>query len=64
MKRNVIFKVLAFVCIPISIIAVVLSLFAAYAKNGTDYNENKYYASHSFGTAYMMDLSDACDKLL
>ena len=64
MKRNVIFKVLAFVCIPISIIAVVLSLFAAYVKNGTDYNEDKYYASHSFETAYMMDLSDACDKLI
>ena len=64
MKKSIIFKTISFICIPIFIIAVVLSTFAAYVKNGTNYNENKYYASYSFATSYMSDLSDACDDLI
>ena len=64
MKKSTIFKAISFVCIPICIIAVVLSMFAAYVKNGTNYNENKYYASNSFVTSYMEDLSYVCDDLI
>ncbi len=64
MRKSTIFKVISFVCIPICIMAVVLSMFAAYVKNGTNYNENKYYASNSFVTSYMEDLSYVCDDLI
>ena len=64
MKKSIIFKAISFIFIPIMIILVVLSIFAVYVKNGTNYNENKYYASHSFVTSYMQDLSDVCDDLI
>ena len=64
MKKSIIFKAISFIFIPIMIILVVLSIFAVYVKNGTNYNENKYYASHSFVTSYIQDLSDVCDDLI
>ena len=48
MKKETIVKGISFICIPIFIIIVVLSLFAVYVKNGTEYNEDKYYSSNSF----------------
>ena len=64
MKNNIIFKIICFISIPILIIAVVLSMFAVYVKNGTAYNEDKYYASRSFCTYYMEDMSDICEDLI
>lgn len=64
MKKSTIFKALSFICIPICIIAVVLSIFAVYVKNGTDFNESKYYASSPFVTLYIDDLSNVCDDLI
>ena len=64
MKKSTIFKTISFICIPICIIAVVLSIFAVYVKNGTDFNESKYYASSSFVTLYIDDLSNVCDDLI
>ena len=57
MKKSTIFKAISFLCIPICIIAVILSIFAVYVKNGTDFNESKYYASGPFVTSYIDDLS-------
>ena len=56
-KKYQIFKAISFLCIPICIIVVILSIFAVYVKNGTDFNESKYYASGSFVTSYIDDLS-------
>ena len=56
-KKYQIFKAISFLCIPICIIVVILSIFAVYVKNGTDFNESKYYASGSFLTSYIDDLS-------
>ena len=64
MKKSTIFKAISFICIPICIIAVVLSIFAVYVKNGTNFNESKYYASSSFITSYIDDLSNVCDDLI
>ena len=64
MKKSTIFKALSFICIPICIIAVVLSIFAVYVKNGTDFNESKYYASSPFVTLYIDDLSNVCNDLI
>ena len=64
MKKSTIFKALSFICIPICIIAVVLSIFAVYVKNGTNFNESKYYASSSFIASYIDDLSNVCDDLI
>ena len=64
MKKETIFKGISFICIPIFIIIVVLSLFAVYVKNGTEYNEDKYYASNSFIRSYMTDLSNICNDLI
>lgn len=64
MKKETIVKGISFICIPIFIIMVVLSLFAVYVKNGTEYNEDKYYASNSFIRSYMTDLSNICNDLI
>ena len=64
MKKSTTFKAISFICIPICIIAVILSIFAVYVKNGTDFNESKYYASGSFVTLYIDDLSNVCDDLI
>ena len=64
MKKSTIFKAISFICIPICIIAVVLSIFAVYVKNGTNFNESKYYASSSFIASYIDDLSNVCDDLI
>ena len=64
MKKSIIFKAISFLCIPICIIAVILSIFAVYVKNGTDFNESKYYASSPFVTLYIEDLSNVCDDLI
>lgn len=64
MKKSTIFKAISFLCIPICIIAVILSIFAVYVKNGTDFNESKYYASIPFVTSYIDDLSNVCDDLI
>ena len=64
MKKETIFKGISFICIPIFIIIVVLSLFAVYVKNGTEYNEDKYYSSNSFIRSYMTDLSNICNDLI
>lgn len=64
MKKETIIKGISFICIPIFIIIVVLSLFAVYIKNGTEYNEDKYYSSNSFIRSYMTDLSNVCDDLI
>lgn len=64
MKKTTIFKAISFICIPICIIAVVLSIFAVYVKNGTNFNESKYYASSSFIASYIDDLSNVCDDLI
>ena len=64
MKKSTIFKAISFLCIPICIIAVVLSIFAVYVKNGTDFNESKYYASSPFVTLYIDDLSNVCNDLI
>ena len=64
MKKSIIFKAISFLCIPICIIAVILSIFAVYVKNGTDFNESKYYASGSFVTLYIDDLSNVCNDLI
>ena len=64
MKKSIIFKAISFLCIPICIIAVILSIFAVYVKNGTDFNESKYYASSSFIASYIDDLSNVCDDLI
>jgi signal transduction histidine kinase len=64
MKKSIIFKAISFLCIPICIIAVILSIFAVYVKNGTDFNESKYYASSPFVTLYIDDLSNVCDDLI
>ena len=64
MKKSTIFKTISFICIPICIIAVVLSIFAVYVKNGTNFNESKYYASSSFIASYIDDLSNVCDDLI
>ena len=64
MKKSTIYKTISFICIPICIIAVVLSIFAVYVKNGTNFNESKYYASSSFIASYIDDLSNVCDDLI
>lgn len=64
MKKETIVKGISFICIPIFIIIVVLSLFAVYVKNGTEYNEDKYYSSNSFIRSYMTDLSNICNDLI
>lgn len=64
MKKSIIFKAISFLCIPICVIAVILSIFAVYVKNGTDFNESKYYASSPFVTLYIDDLSNVCDDLI
>lgn len=64
MKKETIVKGISFICIPIFIIMVVLSLFAVYVKNGTEYNEDKYYTSNSFIRSYMTDLSNICNDLI
>lgn len=64
MKKETIAKGISFICIPIFIIIVVLSLFAVYVKNGTEYNEDKYYSSNSFIRSYMTDLSNICNDLI
>ncbi len=64
MKKETIVKGISFICIPIFIIMVVLSLFAVYVKNGTEYNEDKYYSSNSFIRSYMTDLSNICNDLI
>ncbi len=64
MKKSMIFKAISFICIPICIIAVILSIFAVYVKNGTDFNESKYYASGPFVTSYIDDLSNVCNDLI
>ena len=64
MKKSTTFKAISFICIPICIIAVILSIFAVYVKNGTDFNESKYYASGSFVTLYIDDLSNVCNDLI
>ena len=64
MKKSTIFKAISLLCIPICIIAVILSIFAVYVKNGTDFNESKYYASGPFVTLYIYDLSNVCDDLI
>ena len=64
MKKSTIFKAISFLCIPICIIAVILSIFAVYVKNGTDFNESKYYASGPFVTSYIDDLSNVCNDLI
>ena len=64
MKKETIVKGISFICIPIFIIMVVLSLFAVYVKNGNEYNEDKYYSSNSFIRSYMTDLSNICNDLI
>ena len=64
MKKSTTFKAISFICIPICIIAVILSIFAVYVKNGTDFNESKYYASSPFVTLYIDDLSNVCNDLI
>ena len=64
MKKSIIFKAISFLCIPICVIGVILSIFAVYVKNGTDFNESKYYASSPFVTLYIDDLSNVCDDLI
>lgn len=64
MKKSIIFKIICFICIPILVSGVILSLFSVFVKNGSDYNESKYYSSYSFVVLYMQDLSNVCEDLI
>ena len=64
MKTNKIFRVISYIVLSITIIALILSIMCIAIKNSEYFNEEKYFNSEKFPLDYLMTLRDISSKLI